>query len=73
MSKTIIFRLREREDFIPLIHLLKVTQVAASGGESQAMVLDGLVRLNGQPEHRKRAKIRAGDQVVVSGLTISVI
>lgn len=71
-QETIAFTLREGDEFIPLIQLLKVTQVANSGGESQALVLEGLVTLNGQPETRKRAKIRPGDVVGVNGITIAV-
>jgi len=72
-QETIEFSLREGDDFIPLIQLLKVTQVAESGGESQILVLEGKVTLNGQLETRKRAKIRQGDAVVVNGVTITVV
>lgn len=71
-QETIVFSLREGDEFIPLIQLLKVTQVADSGGESQTLVLEGKVTLNGQPESRKRAKIRSGDVVGVNGITITV-
>jgi ribosome-associated protein len=72
MKKKLEFRLRDEEEFIPLIHLLKIMQVAASGGEAQAMVLDQLVCLNGQIETRKRAKIRPGDIVTAMGFEIVV-
>jgi ribosome-associated protein len=71
-QESIVFSLREGDEFIPLIHLLKVTQVANSGGESQGLVLEGMVTLNGQLETRKRAKIRSGDVVGVNGITITV-
>lgn len=72
MTKTIEFKLREGDEFIPLIRLLKATQVAGSGGESQVMVMDGIVSLNGERELRKRAKIRAGDVVGVLDFEIRV-
>ncbi|MDP4276981.1 MAG: RNA-binding S4 domain-containing protein [Bacteroidota bacterium] len=72
MTKTVEFQLREGESFIPLIQLLKVTQVANSGGESQVLVTEGKVTLNGQPELRKRAKIKAGDVVTAQGYEIRV-
>jgi len=52
-----------REDYVELCQLLKLAGLASSGGEGQQMVLDDLVRVDGQPEHRKRAKIRAGQVV----------
>lgn len=50
-------------EYIPLIQLLKATRIAQSGGEAQMLVEQGLVTLNGNPESRKRAKIRNGDVV----------
>lgn len=72
MENRITFKLREGEEFIPLIQLLKIVQVAGSGGEAQALVLDEKVRLNGKTELRKRAKIRAGDVVNVFDFEIIV-
>jgi ribosome-associated protein len=50
-------------EFIPLISLLKVTAWAQSGGEAQAFVEEGRVKVNGQVELRKRCKLRKGDKV----------
>lgn len=52
-----------REDYVELCQLLKLTGLASSGGEGQHMVSAGLVRVDGRPEQRKRAKIRAGQVV----------
>lgn len=71
MKKIVEFTLREGEEFIPLVQLLKVTQVANSGGEAQVMVVQGQVLLNGVVDFRKRAKIRAGD--VVSFLDVQIL
>lgn len=57
------FRIQEGQEFIELIKLLKVMQLASSGGEAKAIVDDGLVKVNGKTESRKRAKLRAGDEV----------
>lgn len=59
-------------EYIPLIQLLKVTRVAQSGGEAQRLVESGVVSVNGKPESRKRAKIRAGDMVRCRGIEIRV-
>lgn len=52
-----------RGEFVELCQLLKLTGLANSGGQGQAMVADGLVKVDGKPESRKRAKIRAGQVV----------
>lgn len=55
-----------RGEFIPLDALLKATGLADSGGRAKALVADGLVTVDGQPELRKTCKLRAG-QVVQFG------
>jgi ribosome-associated protein len=57
-------------EFIELIQLLKVLGIAETGGHAKIIVEDGLVKLNGVVEERKRAKLRAGDKVEVDGQTI---
>ena len=64
--------LREGEDFITLIQLLKAVGVSYNGAEAQRMVVEGLVSLNGELESRKRAKIRRGDVVKVFDTEIKV-
>ncbi len=54
-------------EFIELIQLLKVLGIAETGGHAKIIVDDGLVKLNGEIEHRKRAKLRVGDKVEVDG------
>jgi ribosome-associated protein len=66
------FSIREGEEFIPLVQLLKVTQVANSGGEAQMLVVEGQVLLNGVVDFRKRAKIRPGDKVTALDVEITV-
>lgn len=61
-----------RGEFIALCDLLKLTGVADSGGQGKAMVASGEVTVDGQPETRKTAKIRAGQRVACRGVTISV-
>ena len=61
--KTLTFHLREGEECIPLIQLLKAVNVVYSGSEAQACVARGMVRRNGETETRKRAKIREGEVI----------
>ena len=60
-------------EFIPLIQLLKATDLVASGGEAQMVVLDGLVKYNGEIDYRKRLKVKKGDIVEFNGETINII
>jgi ribosome-associated protein len=53
------------EEYIELIKLLKLMRISESGGQAKLMVEDGLVYRNGEPEFRKRAKLRAGDVIEV--------
>jgi len=62
----------EGAEFIELIKLLKLLRIAQSGGQAKLMVEDGEVRLNGNPESRKRAKLRAGDTIQIFGKTIKI-
>ena len=50
-------------DFIPLIQLLKATNLVLTGGEAQMVVTDGLVKYNGEVDYRKRLKVKKGDIV----------
>ena len=60
-------------DFIPMIQLLKATNLVQTGGEAQIVVDEGEVKYNGQVDYRKRLKVRAGDMVEFGGETIKVI
>jgi ribosome-associated protein len=60
-------------DYIELNQLLKVCGLASSGGEGAARVTEGNVRVDGQPELRKRCKIRAGQVVQLGDVRIAVL
>ena len=53
--------------------LLKVLQIAENGAMAKTLVENGEVVRNGEPESRKRAKIRKGEVIKVLGQTIKVI
>lgn len=59
-------------DHIALCDLLKATGIAQSGGQGKLLVADGIVSVDGQIEHRKKAKIRSGQTVACMGETITV-
>lgn len=60
-------------DFIPLIQLLKATDLVSSGGEAQMVVTDGLVKYNNTVDYRKRLKVKRGDIIEFNGQKIKVI
>ena len=60
------------EEYIELIKLLKIMRVSESGGQAKLMVEDGIVFRNGEPEFRKRAKLRAGDLIEVFDYQIRI-
>ena len=66
------FELRENDEYIQLTQLLKAVGSAENGAMAGQMVLDGLVKLNGERESRKRAKLRSGDVVSVMGNEIRI-
>lgn len=53
------------EEFIELNKMLKLLQIAQTGGHAKLLIQDGLVSLNGEQESRIRAKLRTGDVVNV--------
>lgn len=60
------------DEYIELIKLLKVLQIAESGAMAKIMVENGEVIRNGEIETRKRAKIHKGETLNVAGITIII-
>lgn len=60
------------EEPIELYKLLKLANLAASGGEAKIVIDEGLVKVNGVVETRKRKKIFVGDIIEMSGERIQV-
>lgn len=68
----ITFELRDGDEYIPLIALLKAVGIAESGSMAQEVVTAGLVRRNGETELRKRAKIVVGDIIEFEDYKIEI-
>jgi ribosome-associated protein len=67
---TVHFRLAG--EYVELCNLLKLAGLADSGGQGKALVAAGEVTVDGRPESRKTAKIRAGQVVTCHGTRIVV-
>ncbi|MDP4184359.1 MAG: RNA-binding S4 domain-containing protein [Bacteroidota bacterium] len=60
------------EEYIELVSLLKILKIAESGGQAKMFVSNGEVLRNGQPESRKRAKLRTGEEIEIFGIKIRI-
>ena len=70
--KPIEFLIRPGDEHVQLCDLLKLAGIAGSGGEGKTLVAAGEVSVDGAPESRKTAKIRAGQVVECLGQRIVV-
>ena len=66
------FALEAPHQHVELCNLLKLVGVADSGGQGKALVASGEVMVDGQPEERKTAKIRAGQTVDVACANVRI-
>lgn len=60
-------------EYIELIKLLKLLQWVPSGGVAKLVVDDGLVKVNGEVELRKRRKLVKGDLVTFEDCSVSLV
>jgi len=61
-----------KQEPIELNKLLKLESLTASGGEANRVIVEGLVRVNGEVETRKRKKIVSGDVVEFGGESLRI-
>lgn len=61
-----------RSETIELGALLKLAQIAATGGEAKRLIQDGRVAVNGTVERRRGRQVRPGDEVNAAGNRIVV-
>lgn len=67
------FTLRPTDEHIELMQLLKVKDIAQSGGHAKMIIEDGGVKVNGVQEFRKRNKLKPGDIIEVEGIEITIL
>jgi ribosome-associated protein len=61
-----------RDGMIRLGQLLKLADLAGSGGEAKALLETGTVLVNGVPEARRGRQLHAGDEVTVGAVAVRV-
>jgi ribosome-associated protein len=57
---------------VELFKILKFANLAASGGEAKQVIAEGLVRVNGEVETRKRRRMYTGDTIGFEGEIIKL-
>ena len=58
--------------YIELNKLLKLLNLAETGGDANLIIMDGLVKVNKETELQKRKKLRVGDIVEFENHTINI-
>ncbi len=61
------------DDTIRLGQLMKLANVADSGGDAKSLLAAGEVQVNGEVETRRGRQLRRGDQVVLLGQHLRVV
>mgnify|MGYP003101493870 CR=1 FL=1 len=62
-----------REDYIKLGQALKAAGLCESGVDAKLVILDGLVKVNGETELQRGKKLYDGDMVSFDGETIRIV
>jgi ribosome-associated protein len=61
-----------RGQTIRLGQLLKLAGIADSGADAKALLAEGRVTVNGEPEQRRGRQLGVGDEVVADGAAVRV-
>ena len=59
-------------EHIDLCDLMKIADLSDSGGAAKHLIAEGLVKVDGQIETRKRCKIRKGQVIEYKGQTVTL-
>ena len=73
MSDKRTFELADNEEYIQLNQLLKIEQVAQTGGHAKILIEEGEISVNNEVESRIRRKLRKGDIVSAEGIQIEIV
>jgi len=73
MPKKDLIKFHLKGNYVELYKILKIEGLANSGGIAKLLVADGLVKVNGKVETRKRRKIVVGDTIEFNFWDIVVV
>lgn len=62
-----------KTEYIELNKLLKIMNLAESGGHANLLIDEGYIMVNGELESRRRRKLRKGDQIEAADQIIKVL
>ena len=62
-----------RDEFIKLGQALKAAGLVDSGAQAKAVILDGLVKVNGETACQRGKKLFDGDELFYNGQTVKII
>ena len=60
-------------EYIKLDQLLKLADAVSTGGHAKFLILEGIVKVNGEVEMRRVRKLKPQDIVEVEGQKIKVV
>ncbi len=60
-------------EFIKLDQVLKISDIAVTGGHAKIIILDGKVKVNGEIVKQRGKKIKLGDMVEVEDIKIRLV
>ncbi|NNC70955.1 MAG: hypothetical protein HKN90_09060 [Flavobacteriaceae bacterium] len=67
------FQLTEGQEYIQLNNLLKLLQIAQTGGHAKIIIQNKQVKVNGEVELRVRKKLVKSDVIDVENYSIKII
>ena len=67
-----MYTIKLREEYIKLGQALKAAGLVSSGIEAKEVIMDGLVKVNGEVDTRRGKKLYAGDTVSYDGEDIKI-
>ncbi len=60
-------------EYIKLDQILKLADIASTGGHAKFLIAEGLVKVNNEVELRRGKKLRSGDVIEAEDIIVKVI
>ena len=68
-----MIEIKIESEYIKLDQLLKLADIASTGGHAKYLIQEGIVKVNGEVEIRRGKKLIPGDIVEVEGNQVKVV